>query len=228
MGLAWPAALVNVTRARFQLENVSRGGGAAMNGSEQRVYNPDQRWIASITVPIRNKEQVFAFRALMARADGSAGIIDVPAFEKHRANWPVDAYGRKLSPKFTRRRELDGTIYEDPAIPTASAITATVSGAHAIRATTLAISLTQGSPLHYGQYVSIAGHLYILRWPVSTVGSVYTFEIRPPLRVAAAAGATVEVANPTCEMRLASDDQTGLDLDLLKFAEPSLSFIEYF
>jgi hypothetical protein len=228
MGLAWPDALVNVTRTRFELQNVSRGGGVAMNGTEQRVYNPDQRWIASVTMSIRNKEQVFAFRALMARADGSAGIIDLPAFEKHRANWPKDAYGRTLSPKFTRRRELDGTIYEDPDIPAASAITATVSGAHALRATTLAISLTQGEPFHHGQFVSIAGHLYILRWPVSTVGSVYTFEIRPPLRTAIAGGATVEVAWPTCEMRLASDDQTGLDLDLLKFAEPSLSFVEWF
>jgi hypothetical protein len=103
-----------------------------------------------------------------------------------------------------------------------------VSGAHAIRATTLAISLTQGSPLLYGQYVSIAKHLYILRWPVSVVGSVYTFEIRPPLRAAAAGGAVVEVVNPTCEMRLASDDMVRLDLDLFRFGEVSLGFSEYF
>jgi hypothetical protein len=227
MGLAWPTPL-KPTSARFSLENQSRGGGVAMNGTEQRVYSPDQRWTASLNVPIWSNEQIFAFRALVTRADGSAGIIDVPAFDGKRANWPTDAYGRRLDPGFTRRRELDGTVYEDPRIPAASAITATVSEAHAIRATTLAISLTQGSPFHYGQYVSIAGHLYILRWPVSVVGSVYTFEIRPPLRVAAAAGAVVEVAVPTCEMRLASDDMVQLDLDGLQWGNVSLSFVEWF
>lgn len=92
MGLAWPAPLTP-TSVLFTLQNQSRGGGVAMNGTEQRVYSPDQRWIATVDFPLRNKEQIFAFRSLMSRADGSAGAIDVPAFEKHRANWPKDAYG---------------------------------------------------------------------------------------------------------------------------------------
>lgn len=227
MALGWPAEL-KPAAAGWWLENLSVSGGVALTGTEQRVYFPDQRWRATVDLALRNKAEIFAFRRLVARADGSANAIDLPAFEGLRANWPVDQWGRTLNPRMTRREELDGTIYADPRIPAASAITATVSGAHAIRATSLAINVTQGAPLTHGQFVSIAGRLYILRWPVSTVGTVQTFEIRPPLRAAAASGAVVECAIPTCEMRLASDDQTQIMLEAFRYATLTLSFVEYF
>lgn len=227
MALGWPSPL-KPTKVGFWLEYQSRGGGPALNGMEQRVYSPDQRWRGNVTLPIRTEADVLNLRSLIARADGSANAIDVPAFEGVRANWPVDTYGRRLDPGFTRRRQLDGTIYEDPRIPTQSAITATLSGAHAIRAISMAISLAQGSAFKAGQFVSVGGKLHILRFQTSVVGSVYTFEIRPPLRAAYANGTAVNASIPTCEMRLLNDEQAQLELDLLRYATLTLQFCEYF
>jgi hypothetical protein len=225
MAEPWPDTL-RASDVAFVLENVSRGGGPGLGGFEQVVISGASRWRATISIPIRKNAEILAARTLFALLDGRVGTVAVPAFDGRRANWPVDVYGRRLDPGFTRRKRLDGTIYADPRIPPESAIVAVADVAAAAGTTSLAIAISQGSAPQAGQYVGIAGRLYVLRALTAQAGSVWTFTIRPALRFAVADSEPIEMAIPTCEMRFAGDDQANMTLTSLQHADLSLEFVE--
>ncbi len=126
-----------------------------------------------------------------------------------RASWPLDAYGRTLHPGFTRDKTLDGTDYEDPAIPASSEIVATLDANAALRATQIVVDVTQGEPLIAGQYLGIANYLHLITHVVDVVGTVQTVGIAPTLRSAALAGATVLVSStPVVDGQLPANTTT--------------------
>lgn len=225
MSEAWPAVL-KPTSGGFRLENTSRSGGIALNGQEQVVVSLAGRWRARFTFPIRNKAQVLAARALDVALDGRAGTVLVPTFDWRRANWPVDAYGRRLTPKAIRSRRLDGTIFEDPEIPTPTAIVARVNGDAVAGATSLAIDVEQGAPLRAGQDFGIAERLYRIVRITAAAGTVQTVNIRPRLRHPVSVNTPILITGSVCKMRQATDDQGISDLALLRFTDLTLEFVE--
>jgi hypothetical protein len=212
------------------LENLSVSGGVALNGEEQNVFGENMRWRARGKIYFRNNDQVLRGRALFDKLQGRAGTIYVPTFDGKRVSWPVDTWGRTLHPGFTRRRELDGTEFEDPKIPTASELNVTVQTDAALRATSVEVTVTQGGVLLPGQYFSRLGNLYRIRSITSgpDSGGGYTLSILPPLRAALTASQVLNFTRPVCEMRQASDDQGIKELQSLRFAELTLEFIENF
>ena len=210
----------------FDLENVSRSGGISTNGQEQIVQSGVSRWTATVAgLFIRRNDQILAWRALAARMRGRSGTILVPVFDGKRANWPRDQYGRQLKPNFTRYRALDGTQYESPELPQASRIIASFSASAAHRATTVQISMSQGTPPQVGQYFSPSpGRLHIITEAIG--GTAYRIE--PPLRAPVTAGQAVNFERPTCEMRLKEDAGASLPLSLMQFSNLSLDFVEAF
>jgi hypothetical protein len=225
-GLAWPTIL-QPSDFGFALADVDTSGGLAVGGGEQFVVSAGPRWTASMTLRIRNSDQVLALRALRSGLHGRAVAVQLPNFDDMRLPWPVSPIYGRLSPYYTRDRGLDGTAYEEPAIPTESAITATVNADALIRATTLAINKTQGGTIRAGHQFGIGERLYEIISVVSTVGAVTTVTISPPLRAAHAAGITVKFTNAICLMRcLNLNDQSRL-LVGRKFATLGLEFLEY-
>ena len=208
----------------FHIENVSRSGGVATNGQEQVVGSAAGRWRARLTgCPVTTDEQILAFRAWLFGMQGRSGTTVVPVFgEKLRANWPVDPYGRRLSPAAVRRSRLDGTQFADPSLPDQSRIVEHVTANVARRATTLPISVTQGSAVRAGQYLSIGVNLYA----ITAVLSSSLVTIRPGLRMPVPAGTAINFEAPACEMRLASDDVGQLDLQLARWGFVDLDFVE--
>lgn len=222
MATAFPAGLVPQS-ILFDIQNVSRSGGVSTNGMEQIVGSGVGRWTATLSdIPIRGNAQILAWRAFKTSLRGRSGTILVPAFDGKRAPWPVDAWGRVLHPGFTRRRSLDGTSYADPEIPTQSQVVATMAAA-SVRATTVSIAVTQGSAPQAGQYFSpAAGRLHMI---TESLGSG-TYRIEPPLRAAVSDGTAVNFTRPTCEMRLAADDEGKLDLQLARTGSVTLNMVE--
>ncbi|MEF2550005.1 hypothetical protein VQ042_01330 [Aurantimonas sp. A2-1-M11] len=208
----------------FDIENASRSGGVSTNGLEQIVGSGAGRWRASLGgIYVRTNAQVLAWRAFRLSLRGRTGTVLVSPFDGKRVNWPKDAYGRALHPGFTRRRHLDGTIYEDPEIPTESEVNATFAAAAARRATTVQIAVSQGEAIKAGQYLSPSeGRLHVV---VGVINST-TFSIEPPLRDAVTLGQAVNFTRPTCEMRLMDDGSGGLDLQLARTGMVSMDFVE--
>ncbi|MEF2551986.1 hypothetical protein VQ042_11545 [Aurantimonas sp. A2-1-M11] len=223
MATAWPAGIYprNIS---FAIQNVSRSGGVSTNGQEQIVGSGAGRWMAQLAgIPIKDDDAILTWRAFHIGLRGRAGTVLVPAFDWFRANWPKDAYGRTLDPTFTRRRQLDGTQFEDPEIPTQSQVNATFAAPAARRATTVQITVSQGTPIKAGQYFSpSAGRLHL----VTSLINATTFTIEPPLRDAVTLGQSVDFTRPTCEMRLMSDDDGRLGLEVARWGFVDLSFVE--
>lgn len=224
MALAWPA--VRIKRRSFHLQNVSRSGGAATNGVEQVVDSASGRWMASFDLIIAGDAQFLAWEAFLAAMRGRSNTVLLPYRQHRRASWPIDAYGRALSPSFTRRPRLDGTDYESPDVPTSSDVIAVLSGSVAIRATVAAINTTQGEPVQAGQYFSVGSRLYRVQQINGTAGTIQTVTFWPPARVAMANGADVELLSPACEMRFATDDEGRIYDDGTGKAEASCDFVE--
>lgn len=226
--IAWPALLKPLSFG-FWLENSDQSGGVSMLGNEQFVASPGQRWRASMAVNIRSNEQILALRSLLAQLDGRFNDVLLPGFDGKRLSWPVDSEtGVSLKPRNTRDRTLDGTAYEDPEIPSESQITATLNASAALRATTIAINVAQGGTPLAGQRVGIASRLYELATIVSTVGTVTTATIRPPLRAAASSGASVLFTRPVCLMKLLNGSEALTRLESMRFANVDLQFQESF
>jgi hypothetical protein len=199
MAVAWPA-LLDPMQAPVWMENTSRSGGVALNGSEQTVSSGAGRWRAKITVPIFSNAQVLAARALLLALEGRSNEALVPAFDGKRANIPSGG----------------------------GAISAVLDVDAALRDTQVAIDMSAGSAIQAGQLFGIGNRLYGITNVVSVVGSVTTVDIRPSLRADAADGDSVEFLHPVCTMKLVSDDQGVMELDLLRFGDLTLEFAESF
>lgn len=216
-----------VAPPRFTLDNPSRSGGVALNGMEQTVSSGAERWRCRGTWRAFGKDAVLQVEAFLANMNGRSGEALVPTFSGRIANWPVDAYGRVLHPGNTRDKNLDGTAYENPAIPPSSAVTAVLSANAALRAVQIGINMTQGSVIRAGQLFGLANRLYRIKTIVSVIGSVTTVTFQPPLRVAALTGAAITFTRPLCTMKFASDDQ-GAEFDTGRGGVLSLEFVEAF
>lgn len=114
-------------------------------------------------------------------------------------------------------------------------ITATLDGAHAAEATTVGISVTAGT-LGGGEWFGIdhdtaGARVYGIAEIVSETDAGggqtdYTVIIDPPLRDAAAGGATLTFARPSCLMRLPAGQSAAWGIDATRLSRPSVTFIE--
>lgn len=226
MALDWPEWLIPGVMPVFYIENASRSGGAATNGQEQTIGSMSGRWAVTFEgLPIRTNDQVLEYRAFHANFEGRANSALVPIFDGKRANWPVDQYGRELHPGFTRRKQLNGTQFADPAIPVDSQITARLTAAAARRATTVGIEVTKGAPLKVGQFFSPRpGQLHMV---TASLGSGQ-FRIKPPLRNPEPINTALNLTRPTCEMKLASDQEGIITPRDMKRGTVSLRLVEAF
>lgn len=226
MAFGWPAWLIPPALPVFYLQNASRSGGAALNGQEQTVSSMSARWSATFAdMPIRSQDEMLAYEAFLANFEGRANVVIAPTFVGSRANWPVDIYGRKLTPAFTRHKQLDGTIYADAPIPAESQIIARFSAAVARRATIVSLQVVQGSPIKVGQLFS--PRLGVLHRITEDLGGGQ-YRIKPPLRYAEIINTPVDFMRPTCAMKLASDEEGVLSPRSYRYGTASLTLEEAF
>lgn len=217
----------------FWLENPSRSGGVSLNGVEQNVVSLAMRWRARGRFRFRTKTEILAARALFTKLQGKAGTILVPFFDGKRVSWPIQEATQGttdvvLTPGRTRNKRLDGTPYEDPEVPSASEINATVVGSAPIRSVQMDIAITQGGDPLAGQYFGIGNHGYVIHEVLPTSGDGFALYFLPPLREAVTNGMTVKFTRPVVEMRQMTDDQGIQELEAMRFAEITLDFIEVF
>lgn len=224
--LEWPKVLVPPTvDIHYDARTIS--GGVSLSGREQIVSRDFGIWRATLErVAIRRRDQVLAWRALLIALDGRAGTVLVPLFDRARAPWAYDQYGRRMDPAFSRDPSLDRTQFADVAGLVDGLIAAKVQSAAAARAASIDINMMKGSIPESGMHFSIGARAYRIRAVTNVAGTVATCNIRPGLREAVSAGAAVNFTSPVCEMRLTTDDQGRAGLDMWKYASPSFEFIE--
>lgn len=210
-------------------DNPSASGGQAQDGSEQNVFNLGMRLKAQWTVPIRSTADVIAARAFQARMKGKSGTCLVPLFDGKQTGWPI-VLGVPMSPKRTRNRRLDGTAYEDPAIPAASEVRGTLLANYDYHVTYITFHLVQGQVPVPGQWFCLGGTRSYLIEDVDTLAGTanYGLDFIPPLRAPAATSAAIDFAKLYCIMGQTKSDQGIQMLDGMQFATLDMEFVEVF
>jgi hypothetical protein len=157
MAVTWDYSVLPFQSVEFSRRNLSRSGGLTIFGTEQVVQSSSDFWAANVTLKVRKREQILAYR--------------------------MDDSG------------IRGGVHNDPWVP------------------------------EPGVYFSIGSRLYLIA-TVSKAGNIYTATFVPKLRTTANVNAPIEFSQPKCLMRLAQDNIGQMNLDMLKFSDVSLSFVE--
>jgi hypothetical protein len=194
--ITWPATLIPAEVGLNTSPNNTTGGQSFL-GYEQVVGNSPGRWRATFgKIDIRTAAQVQAWNALAAKLCGRLIPLLIPLYDKQRAPSPAV------------------TAATDAAVP---------SGA-----INFTINKTVGGELFEGMHFADSLHerLYRIAKIVTHVGGVYNVNIWPPVREAMAASASLEFNAPVFRVKLASDTEMDMDLELLKYGSPSVRFAE--
>lgn len=216
--IIWPACLLKPASVLPLPQMQSRGGGAGVLGVEQVVQSPAWAWSIKLSaISIRTRQQILAWRTIEGQLDGRAGTILVPVYD-----WARSPSGRrKLAPYGDGATHSDGSEFAGPAT------NITMHAAAAVNATTLDV-VWHGTAPQPGQHFSLGQRLHrVVAMDVTGTGRA-TLTIRPWLREAAAVDDVLDFDEPACVCRLAKDDGMAMDLELWKFAAPSVDFVEAF
>lgn len=230
--LAFPTTLTVVKASRPRLSNPSRGGGPGLDGTEQLVVAPGGgRWTWSVTIQVRTRDDVLDLDAFILGMAGRAGTAIVPIFDGQRAPWNVDPLtGGFITPaKAAYDRAIDPAYDTNP--DTTGALAFTLGAVAEMNATTLTVARATGGVIRPGMFLSIGAEMHVvtaLDTPDAGGPATLSVSILPWLRDDHPAGTAVEFASPVCLARLASDDTGKLDLDLLRFGQVTLDFVEAF
>jgi hypothetical protein len=251
MAVTWDCSVLPFQSVEFTRRNMSRSGGLTLSGIEQVVQSSSDFWAANVTVKIRKWEQILAYRALQAQSYGRATewIIPVPISAGIYAqtrfviqNYPEASFSSEFSAEFMED-DIRTTILTVPYPHITGKVNAT-----ALRgATSLTFTMDNSAWVPVpGTYFSIGSRLYLMATVSGPVGAgaggggggsgggttgatasgVYTATFVPKVRATANVGSPIEFSQPKCLMRLAQDNIGQMNLDMLKFADVSLSFVE--
>lgn len=205
------------------LRNLAASGGRSPTGREQRVLGDAGFWVIPMRgIVVNTRERAAAFRAMVARLRQGEDII-----------LPIcDLY----TPRGAR----------------SSGAWITVAANAALRATQIGLTCTEVD-IRPGHHFSVGDRLHLVTqvvsgpisppfvnpvstdtplmddeaWTDSVSGSSdYVVKIAPPLRSAVTAGQTVSFRDLKVRCVLQDLGDGDLDLDLGRFAQPSLTFVE--
>jgi hypothetical protein len=223
MALSWDKSILPVHSVMFARKNLSRSGGLTISGVEQVVQSSTDFWEAQIGLKIRTIQHRLAYRALMAQSFGRATEWIISA---------CDPFGSGITavPDFSFDSSFDSSFAlgsDAPAvIPSGVGGVTDADADKGDRQLDFEIVEHELVPLP-GQYFSIGDRLYVIG-TVSDLGTAHHYRVTfaPGLRADALAGSTMEFSNPRCLMRLAQDNIGQMNLDMLRFADITLSFVE--
>lgn len=220
--ISWPAAL----KARVwdpHLRNQAASGGTSATGRTQRVFGDAGFWEVKVSqIVVHDRASVAAYRALIARLRAGEDIL-LPvrdlvlasgarnrfAFARLSADAPlratqIDLSARGVDIAAGHHLAIDGRLH---------LVTEIVSGPSEPPLLNPALD---DQPLSEGQ-----------PWADAVAGTAsYSVRILPPLRSDIAAGSYLALHGFTLRCVLQDPGEGDLDLDLGRFARPSLSFSE--
>lgn len=213
------------TRIMFRIKPMQSLGPRSFGGKQQ-VQTIDGYWVGSLgQFPVADRDQILDWRGIMAALEGMAGDLVVGPFDGWRAPILND-----VPPLVAGVPGSDGVLFPVGTDYMQSTIKVTLADSRPLRATTAALSIQRAGPIRRGMYFSLYDgdrpSLHMITQPPTMSGGNVNIQFRPPLRFAAASGAAVDFANPRAVMNLASADEGALDLDMGRWARPSIDLVE--
>lgn len=206
---------------QLRLVGQTLGVVQALSGVETVVPAMGARWVANITLLLRNEAEHLAYAAFVAGMEGRLGATLVPCPSRFR---PLDRDGKAQT--WCDVAGLQGAqTFEHFGFANDVIAQIVLAETAALRATRIKVAAVDSTGLRPGQYFTLGERLYQvqLSW-VDGADTVVQFQ--PPLRAGASAGEVLDVASPHCLMRRADDADGGVELTFTKMQSVSLSFVE--
>lgn len=219
----WPRSVLKPKRDPFNIAPRTLAGPSSVSGVTQVSASDAGIWKATFADIIikRGTASVLAFRAISTMLEGRLNPILVPrccAYQPFDPDW-----GRVLQ----KVPHSDTSPFSDGGLYRSRAIDIRLTSNIPLRGTTANIALIAAGQLQPGQDFSIGERMYRIRTVQMTGANTATITFRPPAREAVAAGTEMEFDRPVCRMRLATDAEMDLDLDLIApWSYPTVNFIE--
>jgi len=224
MALVWNTTTLPIQHVMFARKNLSRSGGLTISGVEQVVQSSTDFWEATIGLKIHRPAQRLAYRALMAQSYGRATEWVIPACDP----FGIPA-GTSSLPDFSFDSSFDDSFAGDdgspPFIPSGIGGITDADADKGDRTLDFEMVEFEQVPLP-GHYFSIGDRLYVIGTVSNLAAHHYRITFAPGLRADAPALTALEFSNPRCLMRLAQDSSGQMNLDSLRFADITLSFVE--
>lgn len=247
MAIVWDTNTLPFHSIMFNRRNLSRSGGLTISGIEQVVQSSSDFWEAQATIKIRNRQQIFAYRAYQAQNFGRTGEWLIPVCDAPTTiltGGGGSTAGGGFSSGFSSGFSGGGVATAaGPTVITPVDITGRVNftaakGSNAINFRVGAPGFNPAYPTAVvpwapvpGRFFSIGSRLYLIKTvsnapPLLAGNFIITFAPKLRFDAPALTTPTMEFGRPACLMRLAQDDIGQLNLDMLRFSDVSLNFVE--
>lgn len=220
--LVFPTCFLGIYAKDVDIETARISGGTSLSGIEDSIATDGGgRWYATAdNAALHTREKVMTWRAFKS---ATSGAIDPFVF-------PIcDARHQPIRGK-QRVPHSDDTPFDDDSLYTSGDCEVYVSGAAALRATTINLNIVNvGKQLIGGERFSIdhptwRHRCYQIGRIISQTPTAATVQFHPPLREAVAADTPVDFNNPRFVARV--DGQMSAPLTNPKFASGSVRFVE--
>lgn len=212
--IVWPMKLLPSQEPSFHLRGMNKSGPLSDSGAGDIISGDAGFWVATLSdVVVTTRERVQTFRAIAAMLQGRLNPIVIPYCSLYQPL--VAGFSPRPLP------HSDDTFFSDRSgylTPGASVLTIADLPVRAVSAT---VSIRYSGTLQPGQVFSFGNRLYEL---TSVSGS--TIKWQPPLREAVPAGTELNFTNPVCQMRLATDDEMRLSLEMNRRGFPTVNLVE--
>lgn len=227
--LVWPRHGLPSRKGQFNPAFRTISGGAGNLGKGQFVSSDAGWWVATFTEFIvhqqNGEERVLLWEAISGLLGGRESPIVMPVDVKGRRPLPAGVTDLLIDAEEDLPHD-DGSFFDDDSGYLTSWIEVELAADAALRATTL--SLTKGAcgTLQSGHRFSIGERLYQIKSVTSQDTTSATVTINFPLREAVLGGTHCEFDFPVCKMRLSSDQEMDLDLNVVRHGFPSINMVE--
>lgn len=222
--IIWPCDVLKPRNRAVNPVYRSVSGGIAVNGFSQVVASDAGIWKATFDgIWIRTANQVKAWRAVRSHAEGRLNPILICVCEGSRK--PI-ASGVPSGEAGGQVPHSDDALFSDNT-GYVTGWSDAVASANAIqRAVNLSVAKGSYTTLEVGQLFSIDERLYEIKKINSQSSTTASIKIWPPLRNDVGSGERLEFDHPVLRVRLAEDSSMDLDLELNRFASPTVNFVE--
>jgi hypothetical protein len=224
----WPANL-RPQSILFEQDIPSSSGGVSQSGEEDIVVSSSGRWRARATFKLVHDaggKRVLSARAIKAYMKGRSNPVLLGPYDDCLSPGALD--GGYANGTVGGISHGDGTSFGDGTRYVQGRTFAALTLAASLYASSIEITMTAGLQPQPGQYFGIGEQE--LYWIASAAfagdPNRWTLGIWPTLRNDHALGVEANFDNPTCRMRLASDNSGELEFRRLHRAMATFDFVE--
>lgn len=224
MTIQWPRELLPPQQPMFHIAPMNISGPVSASGAADVISGDAGFWRASYgSVVVTTRDRVMTWRAISAKLRGRLYPILVPYCGMYQP-FPLDANGKPIFPAIVPHS--DGSYFSDGSGYFSGTINVTLNVSKTAGAVTGSVTVNAAGAIQPGQVFSFGERMYEIVDAEYLSETTVNLTWQPPLRDAVSSGAVLNFDRPVCRMRLASDTEMQLSLDMNKRGFPTVNFVE--